>query len=117
MPSNRFVILVGAMLVFVCADLGRTQAPNRIEIVAHRFSYTPNEITLKKDEPVLLVLRSADVTHGLEINELNIKAEIKKGKKTEVKFTPTTAGQFVGRCAFFCGAGHGAMTLKVNVVE
>jgi cytochrome c oxidase subunit 2 len=103
----------------VCgAPLGRAQTtPRRIEITAKRFAYTPNEITLKKDEPVVLVLRSKDVTHGFEIPDLNIKAEIKKGKNTEIKFTPTVAGQFEGRCAFFCGAGHGTMTFHITVLK
>lgn len=117
MLLNRLVVSLAAILIVASVPLGRAQNVRRIEITAHRFTYTPNEITLKKDEPVVLVLRSTDVTHGFEINELHLKAEIKKGKKTEIEFTPTAAGQFVGRCAFFCGQGHGTMTLKINVVE
>lgn len=114
---NRIAMLLAAILMVWGAPVGRTQTPHRIAIMASRFTYTPDEITLKKDEPVVLVLRSADVTHGFQISELNIKAEIKKGKSTEIKFTPAVAGQFVGKCAFFCGAGHASMMLHVNVVE
>jgi cytochrome c oxidase subunit II len=63
-------------------------------------------------------MRSADVTHGLKVDGLNIKSgEIKKDKDTEVQFTPEEVGHFVGQCAYFCGAGHGSMKLQIDVVE
>lgn len=117
MLSKRFVLLAAFFLTALSVSVTSAQTPRRIEIVAKRFTYTPNEITLKKDEPVVLVLRSTDVTHGFEISELHIKVEIKKAKNTEVKFTPATAGVFEGKCAFFCGEGHGSMKLRINVVE
>lgn len=117
MLSKRFVLLAAFVLTALSVSVTSAQTPRRIEIVARRFTYTPNEITLKKDEPVVLVLRSTDVTHGFEISELHIKVEIKKGKNTEVKFTPSVAGQLEGKCAFFCGEGHGTMKLRINVVE
>ncbi|MGB7849096.1 MAG: cupredoxin domain-containing protein [Candidatus Acidiferrum sp.] len=95
---------------------GRAQSPRRIEITAQRFNYTPDSITLKKGEPVVLVLRSMDVTHGLKVGELNIKSEVKKGTDTEIQITPTEAGHFVGKCAHFCGKGHGKMTLQIDVI-
>ena len=64
-----------------------------------------------------LVFRSTDVTHGLKIAEMNIKSEIKKGKDTEIMLTPSEVGHFVGKCAHFCGKGHGSMTLQIEVVE
>jgi cytochrome c oxidase subunit 2 len=96
---------------------GRAESPRRIEIIAKRFTYDPNVITLKKGEPVVLVLRSIDVTHGLKIPEMNIQSEgIKKGKETEIQFTPEETGHFVGKCAHFCGKGHGSMTLQIDVI-
>jgi len=44
-----------------------------------------------------------------------VKAEFKKDKPAEVTFTPTQAGDFVGKCNKFCGRGHGAMKLGVHV--
>jgi cytochrome c oxidase subunit 2 len=107
-----------AFLVSATAISARpADTPRRIEIVASRFSYQPNEITLKKGEPVVLVLRSADVTHGIKINELDIKTEVKKGQDTELALTPSQTGHFEGKCAHFCGRSHGSMTLVVDVVE
>jgi cytochrome c oxidase subunit II len=115
---NRSVIAVVAILLTGGAAASRAQAPRRIEISAARFHYTPSEITLKKDEPVVLVLRSTDVTHGLKVADLNIQTtEVKKGQDTEIAITPTVAGHFTGKCAHFCGKGHGSMILQINVIE
>ena len=38
---------------------------HHIEVTAKRFSFDPGDLTLKKGEPVVLVLRSVDVAHGL----------------------------------------------------
>jgi cytochrome c oxidase subunit II len=92
-------------------------APQRIEVTSKRFAFDPGEITLKKGQPVVLVLRSTDVAHGLRFRELNVNVSVRAGGQSEVHFTPNKTGAFVGRCSVFCGAGHGAMTLKLHVVE
>lgn len=100
------------------APTGHSQSPKRIEIIAKRFTYDPDTITLKQGEPVVLVLRSIDVQHGLKIEAFNIRSnDIKKGKDTEVRFTPGQTGHFEGKCAHFCGKGHGTMTLQIDVVN
>ena len=91
--------------------------PRRIEVVAKRFAYVPAEITLKKGEPVVLVLQSDDVTHGVKFPELNLQTEIRKGAASELSFTPTKTGDFVGHCSRFCGSGHGSMVLTLHVTE
>jgi cytochrome c oxidase subunit 2 len=92
-------------------------APRRIEVSVKRFAYTPAEITVKKGEPVVLVLTTEDVAHGLKFMELNLSTKIEKGKPTEVAFTPDKVGDFVGHCSVFCGSGHGSMTLTIHVTE
>lgn len=91
--------------------------PRRIEVTAKRFAFSPSEITLKKDEPVVLVLTSVDVAHGIRFNELGIEAKIGKGQASELAFTPDKIGTFVGHCFVFCGSGHGGMTLTLQVVK
>ena len=86
--------------------------------MAKRFSYMPDKITLKKDEPVVLVFHTQDVIHGFKVPDLNIKADnIKKDEDSEVSFTATQPGRFLGKCAHFCGKGHGSMTLQIDVVD
>jgi cytochrome c oxidase subunit 2 len=72
---------------------------------------------LKKGEPVVLVLKSADVAHGIRFKELGIETKIGKGQTSELAFTPDKTGTFVGQCSVFCGSGHGGMKLTLHVVE
>jgi cytochrome c oxidase subunit II len=92
-------------------------APRRIDVSVKKFAYTPAEITLKKGEPVVFVLTTEDVTHGLKFKELNLNTKVEKGKPSELAFTPDKAGDFVGHCSVFCGSGHGSMTLTLHVTE
>jgi len=91
--------------------------PRTVTINAHRFAFEPNEITLKVGEETVLILHSEDVSHGLVIEDLGVRAEVKKGQSTQVTVTPQSAGTFEGKCAHFCGAGHGGMILTVHVVN
>jgi len=91
--------------------------PHHIEITAKRFNFTPGEITLKKGEPVVLVLTSTDVPHGIRIRELGIEVKAGKGQTSQVAFTPDKVGTFVGHCSVFCGSGHGSMAFTLHVTE
>ena len=88
-----------------------------IDIVAKRFTYVPDEITLKKGEPVILRVRSADVTHGLSIEQFDVKGDVPKNKTASYSFTPERAGDFEGKCSHFCGSGHGSMKMTIHVTE
>jgi cytochrome c oxidase subunit 2 len=112
----RGLIFSGIVLV-ACAAADKAESAQTITISAHRFAFEPNEITVKKGQEVTLILQSQDVTHGLVIEGLTVRTEVKKGQSTEVKFTPQSAGTFNGKCAHFCGSGHGQMTFTVHVVE
>lgn len=92
-------------------------APTRIEITAKRFAFTPNEITVKKGQPVQLVLKSMDVAHGIRVRGLNVLVKVKAHGTAEVTFTPQQDGDYEGHCAVFCGSGHGSMTFLVHVVD
>ncbi len=114
-PAILFCIVIGNSVAVHASDA--KAAPNRIEITAKRFAFAPAEITLKKGEPAVLVLKSADVTHGLRCRELNLDIKSDKGAGTEVHITPDKTGIFIGHCAVFCGSGHGQMILTIRVVE
>jgi cytochrome c oxidase subunit II len=91
-------------------------SPHRIEITAKRFVFDPGEITLKKGQPVVLVITSADVNHGFRIREFGVNVTIPGGRTVEVAFTPNKTGDFIAHCSVFCGPGHGSMELKLHVV-
>lgn len=92
-------------------------APQRIEITARRSVYTPGEITVKKGQPVILVLKSTDVGHGLRFREFGINLQVKAGGSVQVEFTPDKTGDFIGHCSVFCGPGHGSMEITLHVVD
>jgi len=120
---KRSLLSAAASLAMVIGVTGITvpsiadAAPRRIEVTAKRFEYQPNQITLKKGEPVVLVLKSLDVPHGIRFKDLNLDAKAGRSQTSEIPFTPEKAGKFVGHCSVFCGAGHGGMTLTLTVTE
>jgi cytochrome c oxidase subunit II len=120
--NARIPTITAGLLALTATVLGSQPATTgglkHIEIVASRFSFSPNEITVKKGDPVTITVRSADVTHGLVIEELGLRTNaIKKGQPEDLTLVPETAGTFQGKCAHFCGKGHGSMTFTVHVVE
>jgi cytochrome c oxidase subunit II len=110
-------LMLAAAASYVSQYSNAQDAPRRVEIVAKRFDYSPGEITLKKGVPVVFVVTSKDVEHGLKFKDLNITIDVKKGQTTEVTFTPTQTGTFTGQCSVFCGSGHGSMKMVMHVTE
>jgi cytochrome c oxidase subunit 2 len=104
-----------ALLALAFAAAPARAEPRVVEIVARRFQYTPNQITLRKDEPVILRVRSEDVVHGFFQRPLGINTTIEPGKVTEVPITPHAAGSYAVICHHFCGAGHGNMKMTIVV--
>ena len=92
-------------------------APRRIVVTVKRFSYDPDEVTLKKGQPVVLVLKSADVAHGLRFRDFNVNITVTAHGSAEAQFIPDKTGDFIGHCSVFCGSGHGSLMLKLHVVE
>jgi len=115
-----YLTLFASLLAMSVSPSGFVQAqsaPHRIEVTAKRFTFEPGEITLKKGEPVVLVVKSVDVAHGIRFRDLNVEINVGAGGTAEKQFTPTKTGDFVGHCSVFCGSGHGAMVLKMHVVD
>lgn len=118
MFAQKIAATIFTALLLCSALFAGPEAPRRIDIAASKFAYSPNQITLKKGEAVVLVFHSTDVTHGFVIPDLDVAVtEIKKGKDAEIPLTPRKTGHFTGQCAHFCGTGHGTMILQVEVVE
>jgi cytochrome c oxidase subunit II len=111
------MLAFGALALTATALGGEARPVQQIEVTASRFSFSPNEITIKKGQPVTIVVRSTDVTHGLVIQDLGVRTEVKKGQAEDVSLTPEATGTFQGKCGHFCGKGHGSMTFTVHVVE
>jgi cytochrome c oxidase subunit II len=115
--SSLFAVLAGYAVARTNHASNTSHNLQLITIQASRFAFEPSEITVKKGSPVKVVIQSEDVSHGLVIEDLGIRAEVKKGQSATITFTPEAAGTFEGKCAHFCGSGHGSMTLTVHVVD
>jgi cytochrome c oxidase subunit 2 len=89
--------------------------PHEIQVTAKKYEFNPNVITVKKGEPIRLVLTALDRQHGFKIEALNIDVTLKKGVPTPVEFTADEAGTFEFKCSKFCGFGHGRMKGKLVV--
>ena len=118
MKLKLLMLCIGLLSTVIPATAVSAQpAPRRIEISARRSVYTPGEITLKKGQPVILVLKSTDVGHGLRFREFGVNLQVKAGGTAEAQFTPDKTGDFIGHCSVFCGPGHGSMQITLHVVD
>jgi cytochrome c oxidase subunit II len=115
MNKAKQILKLAVLCICCAAAAGADQSGSTIEIHAHRFAFSPPEITVKKGETVKLKLFSDDVPHSLLIKDLNINQTIVKGKPAVLTFTPQKTGDFRGQCGRFCGSGHGRMAIVVHV--
>ena len=118
--TEKFVVFGLIMALTVYSTPTRTRAGESAQVVkitASKFHFTPDHITLIKDQPVTLQLTSTDATHGFMIRALKIDTDIKPGTVTEMTVTPATAGTFKAICDHYCGLGHSGMKMMVVVVE
>jgi cytochrome c oxidase subunit II len=88
-----------------------------VRMTAKRFEYSPSTITVKKGVPVVLEITSLDRDHGFKLRAFGVRADVKPGTTTQVRFTPDKAGRFEFQCDVFCGTGHEDMAGELVVVE
>lgn len=109
--------LTAAGIVAVSAASDADANVQVVKVVAKRFSYTPSTITLKKGVPAVLEISSVDFTHGFNVPDLNLRADLPPGKVTKLKIMPDRVGKFEFLCDNFCGSGHEEMNGEIVVVE
>jgi len=122
MNQQRRSVCAGALAGIASLLLGATAqakaAKERvIKIQAKKFVYTPNRITLKKGEAVVLQLTALDFTHGFNVPDWKIRADLPPGQVTTLHITPDKVGEIDFLCDNFCGDGHEEMNGKFVVVE
>ncbi len=65
--------------------------------------------------PVRMEMNTSDVIHSFWVPTMRIKQDLLPGRTTEVRFTPTEAGEYRVVCTELCGAGHGQMYASIVV--
>jgi len=108
--------IISGLALYVRANA--LPAEREIHITAKKFEFTPDTITLKKGEPVVLVLSSQDRKHGFNLRAFGIRADVNPGgTAARIPFTPNKTGKFTFSCDVFCGEGHEDMTGTIVVTE
>lgn len=117
--AQRRKVLAASTGIALCAVLGAGLSARGedkvIRVSARRFVFTPNEIALKKGEPVVIELVTEDVFMGFNVPELKVRSDIVPGKVMRLAVTPGRAGTFTFLCDVFCGDGHESMSGKIVV--
>jgi cytochrome c oxidase subunit II len=117
---NRRKLLGGLAVTALAAATGgiaiRSFAAERvIPIKAHKFTYEPDEIVLKLNEPAILEFTTADVVMGFNAPDFKVRATIIPGQTARVRIVPDKTGTFVFHCDVFCGDGHEDMDGTIRV--
>jgi len=121
LPSLKRRALFGAIaasaLAGVCGTVAvRSFADERvIPVRARKFTYEPDEIVLKLNEPAILEFTSADVVMGFNAPDFGVRATIIPGQTARVRVVPSKVGTFVFHCDVFCGDGHEDMDGTIRV--
>jgi len=116
---RRLTMALGGLLLAAgTIGLGAVAQPNEqvIKILARRFTYSPNQLTLKKGVPVVLEFTTADVVMGFTAPDFQTRADIIPGQVARVRFVPDKVGTFTFLCDIFCGSGHETMSGTITVV-
>ena len=116
---RRLTMALGGLLLGTgTLGLRATAQPKEqvIKITARRFSYSPNQLKLRKGVPVVLELTSTDVVMGFNVPDFQTRADIMPGRVTRVRFVPDKVGTFTFLCDIFCGSGHETMNGTITVV-
>jgi cytochrome c oxidase subunit 2 len=74
------------------------------------------QAVLPVDEPVRVVVRSADVDHSFYVPRFLFKRDAIPGRVSSFTFTIDTPGTYRGQCAEFCGIGHSQMLFSIRGV-
>jgi cytochrome c oxidase subunit 2 len=78
---------------------------------------TLNELYVRQNRPVRMVMRADDVLHSFFVPAFRVKQDLIPGRYTQLWFTPTKIGTFDLFCAEYCGTGHSKMLGKVIVLS
>jgi cytochrome c oxidase subunit 2 len=94
--------------------LTRAEAPPpravTVEMIAKRFAFLPEQVEAVEGDEVTINVRSADGTHGIEIEKLKVKKAIPRGGEVvTLSFTAPAPGRYVIKCSEYCGRGHDDM--------
>jgi cytochrome c oxidase subunit 2 len=93
----------------VRAASSAAQPARVVDMEARRFRFTPDEISIKAGEHVVLAVHSLDFIHGLSLPSLGLRADLLPGQVTRITLPLLPAGKVDFLCDNFCGDEHETM--------
>ncbi len=82
-----------------------------------RLLETDNTVVVPVDTNVRLLVTAADVIHAWAMPAFGVKKDGVPGRLNETWFRADREGLFYGQCSEICGAYHGYMPIKLQVVS
>ena len=86
-----------------------------INMVARKWLFEPDTITVNQGDVVKLSITSIDVAHGIRLPDFGVSSFLVPGQVTEIEFVASKSGVFPFFCNVACGVGHGGMNGKIIV--
>jgi cytochrome c oxidase subunit 2 len=109
-------VIAGLAVITAAAGDALTRAeslPARtvtVEMIAKRFAFLPEQVEVVEGDQVTINVRSADGTHGIEIDTLKVKKAVPRGGEVvTLSFTAPAPGRYRIACSEYCGRGHDDM--------
>jgi heme/copper-type cytochrome/quinol oxidase subunit 2 len=110
-------------LLFPKRDLQETTNDKNsasFSIIAKKFEFIPNRITVKQGQKVTLDIKSIDVPHGFALPEYHIVEELLPQKIKRIEFVANRKGIFPFLCSVYCGhdghSGHSHMSMVGELI-
>ena len=75
-----------------------------------------NRLIVPMQNPIRVLISSADVLHSWAVPSLGIKMDAVPGRLNQATFFASRAGLFYGQCSEICGANHRFMPIVVEAV-
>lgn len=123
------VILIGVFVWGFRVFLNQSVVPEgayEVQVTAQKWKWSfqhPNgaqefsQLTVPKDRPIKLVMRSTDVLHSFFVPDFRVKQDVVPGRYTTMWFEATKAGEFQVLCTEYCGKEHSNMLAMVKVID
>src|SRR5690242_11935489 len=95
MKNKKRILITGTLLasavvsgLLIYTRANAVPAERVIHITAKKFDFSPDSITLKKGEPVVFEISSADRKHGFSLRAFGVRTDVLPGKVSRIRFTP-----------------------------
>lgn len=115
MRSFRTRSLWSLALVLLWCGQAHAAEPLEVRITARQSEFKPGTITVRKGEPVRLLLVSEDADHTFVIDDFGIARALPANREVVVELTPHREGRFRFRCSSYLEEGHEQMSGELVV--